>query len=247
MQLAAYELAILQAEAYTPHEIAHLAAQHTQTLAYLSVGEVPAAEADASWLMLDPETGTSLRNEQWDTLLVDCRSPAWQRHILSAAIPQLLARGFAGLFLDTIDVHDRVPVTRPGVVALLQQIRKAHPTIPILVNRGFSLLETVVDVADGVLFEAFTTRYDGRRYAAWEGADLAWTGAMAVRLRESAPELPLFALDYADPEDHGLRKRAKRRAEAYGMGSFVAPYGLDWLPETPPDAEPSQPHPRARG
>lgn len=232
-QLATYDLAILQAAAYTPQEIAWLDTQGTGALAYLSIGEAPSTEVDAPWVIRDPVTDAPLRNAQWGTLLVDCRYTAWQEHLLSSAIPELLAHGFAGLFLDTVDIQDHAPHTRPGVVELLARMRDAYPTTTIVVNRGFSILETVLAVADGVLFEAFSTHYDGRGYAAWEGADLAWTGATVVRLRQASDHIPVFALDYAPPEDQELRERAKRRAQAYGMASFVAPYHLDWLPEEP--------------
>jgi hypothetical protein len=112
-RLAAYELAIVQAMAYAPQEIAWLEARKTQTPAYLSVGEVPVADAHPSWAIPDPATGAPLRNDAWDTLLVDCRSRAWQQHLLGVAIPGLLARGVAGPLLDTVDVQDRVPETRP--------------------------------------------------------------------------------------------------------------------------------------
>ena len=239
-QLATYDLAILQAAAYTSQEIAWLGAQGTSALAYLSIGEAPSTEGDAPWVIRDPVSNAPLRNPQWGTLLVDCRSPAWQEHLLSSAIPELLAQGFAGLFLDTVDTQDHASHTRPGVVELLERMRDAYPTTTIIVNRGFSILETVLAIADGVLFEAFSTHYNGRGYAAWEGTDLAWTGATVVRLRQASDHTPVFALDYAAPEDQELRGRAKRRAQAYGMASFVAPYQLDWLPEGPDEGEQRQ-------
>jgi polysaccharide biosynthesis protein PelA len=230
-QLATYDMVILQAAAYGPQDIAWLEAQGTRTLAYLSVGEVPSDEAHPTWMLNDPATGAPILKRQWGTVLVDCRSPQWQEHLLDVSIPGLLSQGVTGLFLDTVDVQDSVPATRQGVVELLQRVRLGHPEAVLLVNRGFSIMEAVLAVADGVLFEAFTTHYDGNDYAAWEGTDLAWTGATAMRLRQASPHMPVFALDYARPGDPTLRDRAERRARAYDMHSFVAPYRLDWLPE----------------
>jgi len=229
-QLAAYDLAIIQAAAYAAGEIAWLEAQGTRTIAYLSVGELPAAEADPAWVARDGATGAPRYNRAWDTVLLDCRAPAWQEHVLNVAIPRLLDRGVTGLFLDTIDVQDALPETRPGVITLLHRVREAYPNLVLLVNRGFTILETVVEIADGVVFEAFTTHHDGHGYAVWPDSDLAWTALMAQRVRAAAPELPLLALDYAAPDDNDLRNLAAARAQAHTMLSFVGPWSLDWLP-----------------
>ncbi len=228
-QLATYDLAIIQASAYAPDQIAWLQAQGTQAIAYLSVGERPAAEADPAWVARDA-TGAPLRNPAWDTVLLDCRAPAYREHVLDIAIPPLLDWGVTGLFLDTIDVQDALPETRPGVVALLRAIRATYPDLVLLANRGFTILDTAASVTDGIVFEAFTTHHDGRRYAAWPAGDLLWTEAMAHRVRAAAPGLSLLALDYAAPGDSALRDLATARARAHGMPSFVGPRALDWLP-----------------
>ena len=229
-QLTAYDLVILQAAHYTPQEIGALEAAGTQALAYLSLGEAFGSEAEGAWQILDPDTGRPMVNLKWGTGLVDCRSPVWQTHVLEDLVPRLLDVGFSGLFLDTVDVQDRVADTRPGVEELMRRIRAAYPEIGLLVNRGFTILETVREVADGVVFEAFTSHYDGTRYRSWLGADLAWTTQKALELRAAFDQRVLLALDYAAPNDHALRAKAVKRALAHGFVPFVTNQLLDTLP-----------------
>ena len=230
VQLAAYNLVILQAAHYTPPEIASLEAAGTRTFAYLSLGEAFGSEAEGPWQILDPDTGRPMVNLKWGTGLVDCRSLLWQDHVLEELVPRLLGVGFSGLFLDTVDVQDRVADTRPGVEQLMRRIRAAYPETGLLVNRGFTVLETVREVADGVVFEAFTSHYDGTRYRSWLGADLAWTMQRALELRATFDRHVLLALDYAAPGDHALRAKAIKRALAHGFVPFVTNHRLDTLP-----------------
>jgi len=178
----------------------------------------------------DPNTGLPVRDLRWDTFYVDCRSPAWQDHVLRQRIPEILARGFQGLLLDNLDVQESYPETRLGVISLIQRIRLAYPDSILVVNRGFSALDALVASVTAVLFEAFTTYHDGQRYAAWEGADLAWTVAQASRLQNLNRDWPILALDYAAPQDTALRRLAAERARAHGFVSFVTTWALDWLP-----------------
>jgi polysaccharide biosynthesis protein PelA len=229
-QIAAYDLVIVQAAHHAPAALAALRARGVRVAAYLSIGEAPAAEADPRWTLLDPATGASARNEQWDTVFVDCRSEAWRALLLDARIPQLLELGVDGLFLDTVDVQEAYPATRPGVEQLLGEIRDRFPASTLLINRGFGMLDTVRAIADGLVFESFTSYHDGAGYRAWAGQDLAWTAQMATRLARSLGGKPVFTVDYAAPEDAALRERAERRARAYGFVPFVGTRHLDWLP-----------------
>jgi hypothetical protein len=117
---------------------------------------------------------------------------------------------------------------------LILRIRAAYPGLVLLTNRGFSVLETVSLAVDGVLFEAFTTYHDGKRYRAWDPSQLAWTEAQCQRLAGLSPSPYVLALDYADPHDPALRGRARARAREHGYPSFVTTWNLDWLPARAP-------------
>lgn len=231
-ELAAYDLVIVQAAHYAAEDLSVLSSQGVNVLAYLSIGEVPDAEVDERWALVDPTTGDRACNEIWATTLVDCRSSAWRDFLIEERIPALLQEAGGGVFLDTVDAHDRYPFTRDGTIALLRTIRESFPDAEIVVNRGFSILDTVMSIANGIVFEAFSTHYTGTGYETWPDADLAWTSSVAQRLRQTAP-IPVFTIDYAGPADRSLRRLAERRARAYGFIPFVSTYLLDWLPAAP--------------
>lgn len=227
-QLAAYDLAIVQAEHYTRDEVEGLPCQ--AVLGYLSLGEVADGTVQADWALRDAVSGAVARNPRWQTTFVDCRAGAWQRYVIDVRIPELLDRGIHGFFLDTLDVQDDYPETRPGVERCLLRIREHYPDIVLIVNRGFGILETVAAVADAVVFESFTTHHDGSRYGVWPESDLDWTALMATRLRHALDPRPILTIDYAAPDDVALRAHAERRARSYGFLPFVTTYALDALP-----------------
>jgi polysaccharide biosynthesis protein PelA len=228
--LAAFDLVILQPAHYRPADIAGLHAQGALPVAYLSLGEEAAAPTPAPWALLDPQTGRIAHNPRWQTTLIDCRSALWREHLLRERIPLLVAQGFAGLFLDTLDVQEAFPQTRPGVVALIRHIHATFPHLLLIANRGFSLLADVTDCLGAVLFEAFTTYHATGNYAVWDESSLTWTAQQAAYARAVCGARPLLALDYAAPHDNALRALAEQRALAQGLLPYVTTWALDWLP-----------------
>jgi polysaccharide biosynthesis protein PelA len=230
LDLAAYDLVILESAGYFPEEVAYLRSCGVCVTAYLSIGSEANPGTGRDWHMIDPVTGCPDGDPRWDGLWVDCGSPAWQTHVLDESIPAILGRGFQGLLLDNLDVQESHSETRSGVIELVQRIRTAYPGLMLIGNRGFSVLDALLPTVDAILFEAFTTYHDGDRYAAWSEAGLAWTEDKALWLRSLGHELAVFALDYAAPRDFALRHLAKSRALVHGFPSFVSTRALDWLP-----------------
>ena len=144
--------------------------------------------------------------------------------------PETLQQGATGLFLDTVDVQDAHPETRQGVIDLLAAIRHSYPDVVLAINRGFTILETVLDVADAVAFESFSSRHDGTDYRPWTGEALAWTARAAAQLNARRGRRPVLAIDYAPPADEELRAHTAARARRYGFLSFTGTQALDWLP-----------------
>lgn len=229
-QLAEYDLVIVQADNYTAADLLALQERGTLPFGYLSLSEVADTETTAPWALREATTGAVVRNQRWQTVLVDCRSAAWQRFVIEECIPELVRRGIYGLFLDTVDVDGRFAETWPGVAQLLRRIRWEYPDLALLSNRGFSVLEAVAETVDGVVFESFSTYYDEAGYAAWTGADLQWTEQAAVRLQSVLGKRPILTIDYAPPDDETLRLYAERRAQTYGFTPFVGVGHLDTLP-----------------
>ncbi len=228
--LASYDLVILPPPHYGRDQIERLQQAGGVCFAYLSLGELPEQQARSEWQFIDPASGQPANNPLWKTIYLDCRLAAWQNHVLNVSIPAIMQRGFAGLFLDTIDVQEIFPETRKGAADLVRQIRAQYPSILLAANRGFSLLEETNFCLDAFLFEAFTTHCRDGEYAAWNGSELLWTEQKATELRAISGDRPILALDYAAPEDSELRRLATERAGSHGFVSFVGTRYLNWLP-----------------
>lgn len=226
-QIQQADWAILQAGHYTPTDLAQLNAHQTVTFAYLSIGEEPLS-VDKSWHIRTPDLARQLiTNHLWQTNYVDCRSPEWQSYLLSQAIPRLQAQGFQGILLDTLDVQEQFPETRPGVIQLLQRLRHTFPNLYLIANRGFSLLDDVAPLLDAILFESYSTYHYGKLCAAWPEKDHAWLALQAARLHTTG--LPILALDYANPDQPELAHYAQSRARAAGFIPYVTNWALDSL------------------
>jgi len=237
-ELKRFGLVVVRSESYGHDEVAWLRLHDTLVLAYASIGEDPQWRSGASWYRTDPATGQPLRNETWGTYYVDIRDPAWQEQVLFGEVYDALDKGFDGLFLDTVDPCIDVPYLAEAVPSLIGAIRQTLGRRLLIMNRGFGVLDTVLPVIDGVVFEAFSSRPVGNGYERWEGPDLAWTEVMARQLQvfQRARRLAVFTLDYADMRDARLVQTLAQRARSFGFVPYVSTAKLDQLyllPQTP--------------
>ncbi|GAA3474496.1 hypothetical protein [Nonomuraea roseola] len=208
-RLAAYEKVVLQADFYTPDQLAVLKGQGVHTLGYLSLSED--VGPPAPWQRAE-------RNPDWGGAFVHVGDPGWVAHVVEQA-KAAIATGFTGLFLDTLNLEQTFPEDLPHLLALIAAIREEAGPDYLLANRGFALLPRVAELVDGVLFESFSARWvDTETYAPWPDDVLEVHATVAEHLLEY--DLDLYALDYADTAE--LADFAHRRAAEYGMLCFVS-------------------------
>jgi hypothetical protein len=210
--LMGYQRVVLQPDFYSPAELSRLRKAGVQPLAYLSLSEDQGPPAP--WQR--PE-----RNPDWGGAFVYVGHPGWVEHVTREARAALEA-GFAGLFLDTLNVEFTFPEDVPHLIALIATLRELAGTAYILANRGFAMLPRLVELVDGVLFESFSVRWVGGGYAPWPPDVLESHARMAEQLLEF--DLDLYALDYADSE--GLAAFAARRARQFSLHSFISDRAL---------------------
>ena len=207
-ELAGYRRVVLQPDAYDLATLLALAKRHTQALAYLSLSED--AGPPAPWHRGEV-------NADWGSRPVYVSHPGWVEHVTAQATAALRS-GFTGLFLDNLNVEWTHPEDLPHLLALIGSLREIAGPAYLLANRGFGLLPELAEHVDGVLFESFTTRWVEDGYASWPTDVLEGHAEVAERLL--GLDLDLFALDYAD--DPTLAAFAARRAQQFGMSSFIA-------------------------
>ena len=231
--LYAYDWVVLQQNQATDARIELLGRGGTRPLSYISIGEIARShrlfrDIQANWILG--------RNEAWKSAVLDLRLPEVRRFILERLIAPAMARGFKGVFLDTLDSHllteqgraNGADFTR-SQVAILESIREHWPDTRIIVNRGFHLPPASHRLVDAVAFESWRAGYDAgkNRYTRVSDADRDWLRAQLDQWRQSRPDIPLIAIDYL-PDDASAREHAALlRAE--GFIPYVTNGALDRL------------------
>lgn len=149
-------LAILEPDNYTPPLGDHL---KTKYIGYLSLGEINKNRSYSEAITKDTIVEA---NPDWpDAYRVDPRSETWQKLLLYKMIPEILKKGYDGLFLDTIDTASyleekdaqKFKGAKQAMMELVKKIRKRFPTILIYPNNGLEFLENYGAQIDGVVVE----------------------------------------------------------------------------------------------
>ncbi len=216
--LLAYHRVVLQPQFYSPGDLAILTEAGTQALAYLSLSEDEGPPAPWQRAERDPD---------WGSAFVHVDDPRWVEQVTDRAA-WALARGFGGLFLDTLNVEWTHPEDVPHLLVLIAALREQSGSAYLLANRGFALLPALAELVNGVVFESFSVRWVGETYAPWPLDVLEGHAKVAEQLL--AFDLDLYALDYAEgPEREALAAFAQRRAGQFGMSCFVSDRAVSHL------------------
>ncbi len=227
--LAQFDAAIIQPDTLSDDELLTLTNSGTQTIAYLSIGEV---EPYRDWYN-DGRVSTDWilgHNPNWDSYYVNANETGWQ-DLMIEIVGEYLARGFAGIFLDTVDTVDLFPDTESGMIELIARLRENFPDAILVQNRGFGVLDDTVDSIDGVMFEDLSTSYDfdDETYEQISPEDNQEVIDQLVQLHTETG-LVVLALDYAEPDDRETAEAAREIALTYGFISYVAEISLQEIP-----------------
>lgn len=228
--LERFEVVILQAHKYSSAELQTLRAANIITLAYISIGEESLEQLESGedvesfeWVKRDAH-GVVQRNPDWDSVIVNPSHPGWRARTLERA-RKALAQGFAGFFMDALDAE--IPAERRAIAKLVRDIRVSAPAAPIMLNRGFKVLETVQDAVDAVMFESLSCTWrllagGLEHYEPVSSAVLRSNLELVRGINAIAErwEIGRFALDYTDSVE--LEAHARATAESLGFVSFTS-------------------------
>lgn len=169
--------------------------------------------------------------------VLDIRSPQWQAQLLDNVIPQVLAQGFDGILLDSIDASlgkaqggaAQYAELRAGVLAFLKRLREKHPALPIAMNRGLELMPEAAPFLNFLLVEDLSFEYDfGKKEYRQVPPQVRQVVVAAVRRAQAAnPGLTVLTLDYAAPDQVARINEAIRYARSKGFVPYVSTPALD--------------------
>lgn len=230
-QLAQFQRVVVQADGVKPLELHRLRAEGAQVYAYLSVGE---ADQGSAWLPKLPAVWVLGRNAAWNSRIMDLTQAGW-RDVLLKRVDALWAKGYRGLFLDTLDSyqavtesHDAEAAQAKGLLRFLHELHARHPGMHVLLNRGFEVLPQVASWVDGVAAESL---YKGWDQAAHEYRDVSkkerqWLLRRLDGVRKRF-HLPVYVLDYVPPQRRAEAVDDARRIEKLGFVPWVSNPALD--------------------
>jgi polysaccharide biosynthesis protein PelA len=229
---APYRWAVLDADFHPP--LAAIMAQGASTFGYLSAGE---AERNRAYFSAIPQHLLLDENPNWPgSFYADVRRPEWRALMLDRLLPELLARGFQGVFLDTLDnppfLEARDPRRFAGMTAaaaeLVLAMRARYPRLPIMLNRAYELHAAAGEAVDIVLAESLLGGYDfsRRSYVPVDAEGVRWGMARIGELQRAHPRVRVFTLDYWDPADLAGIRRLYSTQRRHGFVPYVATIDL---------------------
>jgi polysaccharide biosynthesis protein PelA len=238
--LKEYSLLVLDSKEHPP--LRGLIEQGKTLLGYISLGEV---ERFRPWYRAVEAEGILLdRNPHWpESRYVDVRDRRWTRRVLEDLVPQILLRGFHGIFLDTLDnpadLERREPERFKGMTAasaaLVKALRRHFPRAPIMMNRAYEILPTVEGDITSVLGESVFADFDfeAKRYRLVEAALYRRQVEILQAARSRQTGLKVFTLDYWDPEDRAGIARIYTEQRRNGFAPYVSVLKLDRIVPEP--------------
>lgn len=229
-----YHLVVLESESYPP--LRPLTDRGKTLLGYLSVGEVE--DHRRYFSIVKAENILLQENKDWKgSYFVDLRDPRWTRRVIEQLIPQILRRGFDGLFLDTLDNAAHLERLNPSryrgmteaAARLVRTIRRHFPSIKLMINRAYEILPEVEGHVDMVLGESVFADYDfkTKSYRLVPQPLYQEQVKLLQAAKKRRPELGIFSLDYWDPADKAGIARIYREQRANGFEPYVATVELD--------------------
>ena len=235
-----YDLVVFDSDHHPA--LSPILATGSTVLGYLSLCEV---EQHRKWFATAREAGLLAgENPNWlGTYFVDVRDTRWRQMVVRKLVPEILAQGFQGLFLDTLDdaaeLERRDPEKfrgmKAGAIELVKEIRRASPAVTLMVNRGYDLVPEIAGNIDIVLGESVYGTYDFARkvYRPVPPPEYRLQLELLTRFRSLKPSLRIFTLDYWDPADRDGIRRVYREERSHGFNPYVATVALDQLMKEP--------------
>jgi uncharacterized protein (TIGR01370 family) len=228
-RLGAYDLVVVDGELATQEEVAALQAQGTTVLGYLSVGTI---EKWRGWYSRVKTYRLGAWADWKDEWFADVSEPGLRQILVGEIAPQLLAKGFDGLFLDNVDmIETRNHVAqRDGMrelVLALSQLSHSQQRYLFAQNGLWGLRKLgLLDAIDGWNREDVTWTYDfdRRRYVRNQASERR--AALRELAQMSARGLVTTTADYTRAGDRRALGEAVRNSCAAGALPYVGDIGL---------------------
>lgn len=226
------DVVVFDADQHPP--IAPLKAHGVKVLAYLSVAEIAPYRSFSEEMLAMPDFVIG-RQPQWNASIVDIRNPVWREHMLVKQLPAIIAQGFDGVMIDTLDSAlaqyaldpARFAGTREAAIQLIRDIRQNIPASSlIMVNRGFDIAPDIADKIDILLAESIMVDARQQPFQLFEKSVYLSHVERLQQLQRKNAHLSIFTLDYFDTGDMNARQDIECTQRSHGFSPYVATLDL---------------------
>lgn len=231
-ELAQFDHLILESAHFDESALTFLRSQNTQLFAYLSIGEFDGDKQDLADAGLSGSTSDTV-NHAWDSHVMNLADKTWQDH-LEARAKSLYQQGYSGLFLDTLDSFQLLPVKqqeqqRKGLVQVLTRLQIHVPELKLVFNRGFEVIHELPKKPAAVAIESIYAGWDpsNNRYKAVSDDDREWLKQHIDLLR--AKDIPLIAIEYLPFERRQEARELVNKLTNEGFIPYIGTPHLDTL------------------
>jgi len=224
-----YKLLIVESDYYSRRQVDSLNTADNTLLGYISLGEV---NKYRWYYPLLEERGFLGVNENWDSPFLNLADSKTRSILVDRVVPNIMAKGFDGLFLDTID--DVAPYSershlQPHMVDMIAKIRKKYPEAVIVQNAGLFLLDQTQKLIDAVLIEDVATNYDFKKQEYQLRPENEYREKVStINDYKSQFGKPFLILDFA--KGNGLKSMANKRLDTLNIPYSISSIELDSLP-----------------
>jgi len=227
-----YDMVILDADHYPPHQ--QFSSQCLR-IGYISVGE--AEDYRFYWNQISKRPWIISENPNWEgNYYVDVRSAEWHSLLLNHVIPKIVANGFQGLFIDTLDTVDvleeelgnKFSGSKVSMIALIEKIRQRYPELLLISNGGFSILKQIAPYLDGILVEDIYMMVDFKNdsYMKVSKSDRKYK-INKIKEALTINPLPVFNIEYISENNHKLIKKYIHKSKKLGFKPYIAEKNLN--------------------
>jgi len=227
-----YNTVIIEPDLYNKSEIMQIKALGAKVFGYMSVGEVDPFR----WYFPKLEkVGFAGKNNNWGSYYIDLSKRESKKILLDEVLPEIAAKGFDGIFLDTVDAV--APYTdrkwmQEDMAEIIQQIKQRFPSLYVIQNAGFFLLDKTHPFVDAVMIENVVSDYDFLKQNYILRDSTAYTARLRLMEMHAIEfDIPFIILDFA-PVD-SLRDSVAGILDRFHYPYFISTISLDTLPGNP--------------
>lgn len=223
-----HKYVVLEPDVFTAFQIGLVRESNEWVLGYISLGEV----SDSRSYYAQLKDKTLGKNEIWDSYYLDLSDDETQE-ILLEVVDSIQAKGFNGLFLDTVDVFGpwgNSPEQADHLAVFLAKIKAKYPDFHLMQNSGIALMPKNKEYINSLALESVVTAYD------FEQMKYAMRKQKGARERATSLKsviddyrIPVVVIEYANTKR--MYRRVERQLESLGWDFFIGQIELDSFPK----------------